>query len=353
MLKELFSQLFYFNKTDRIWQLPFACAICVGAPLLVSAYFDKLNYGIVASLGGLVFLYIPKTKIHHRMVILMACSFGMATSFTLGALSHFSPTLIGLVLGMIASLGAMVCRFYQLNTPGNFFFIMLATLGAYMPFEIANLPYLSGLVLIGTMFACVIAFIYSIATFQKTAIETPKEHTYLGFEEVIVDPVIIGIFVGLSVFVAGLIGLEKPYWVPITCVAIMQGMTMRSTWIRQLHRVVGTAVGVGLSWVLLSFSLNEWSIAVLIMLFSFLSEYFVVRNYGFAMLFITPMTILMAESSGVISADSSTLIVLTRLEDIVLGSLIGVLGGLFLHTPNLRNLVSKSLKFLYFFKNAR
>ena len=71
--------------------MPFAAALATGLPLCVGAWFDRLDYGLVSSLGGLVFLYLPATPLSHRMVTLMACAFGMLACYTLGLMSHFWP----------------------------------------------------------------------------------------------------------------------------------------------------------------------------------------------------------------------------------------------------------------------
>jgi uncharacterized membrane protein YjjP (DUF1212 family) len=73
-----------FNASDRKWQMPFAAALASGLPLLVGAWFDHLGYGLVSCLGGLVFLYLPNTPLHHRMVWLMACAFSMVSCYALG-----------------------------------------------------------------------------------------------------------------------------------------------------------------------------------------------------------------------------------------------------------------------------
>jgi hypothetical protein len=56
--------------------------------------FDHLDYGLVSSLGGLVFLYTSNTPLSHRMVSLMASAFGLSACYALGVLSHFFPMLL-------------------------------------------------------------------------------------------------------------------------------------------------------------------------------------------------------------------------------------------------------------------
>lgn len=342
-LKKHFLLLIAINKTERVWELPFGAALSTAVPLLIGAYLGQMQYAMVVGLGALAFLYTTHTPIYHRMLVLMAASFGLISAFTLGAISHFNFGLVGLVLGMIATLGAAICRYYQLNAPGNFFFIMVATLGAYMPFELTKLPLYSGLVAIGCMYACLLALIYSLVTITKVPIKPVVAHEYKGFSEVVTDSVITGMLVGLSVIVATLLGLEKPYWVPISCLAVMQGMTLLGKWTRHLQRIIGTMIGLGLTWWLFSLDLNNYYIALVMLCLNFLIEYFVVRNYAIAAIFITPLTMYLAETSGVFAGSENSLII-ARLVDIVLGSFMGVLGGICLHNITLRTIVERILK---------
>src|SRR3546814_6610853 len=92
------------------------CALPIsGLPLLIAAYHDRMAYVLIATLGGLVFLYLPQTPLSHRMVTLMACAFGMIACYTLGLLSHSFPFFITPVLIFATILVTMVCRFYALG----------------------------------------------------------------------------------------------------------------------------------------------------------------------------------------------------------------------------------------------
>lgn len=63
MLREEWRQLATIHPSDRPWQMPFAAALASGLPLLVGAWFGHMDYGLVSSLGGLVFLYTPNTPL--------------------------------------------------------------------------------------------------------------------------------------------------------------------------------------------------------------------------------------------------------------------------------------------------
>jgi uncharacterized membrane protein YccC len=78
-----------------------------------------------------------------------------------------------------------------------------------------------------------------------------------------------------------------------------------------------------------------------------LAEWLVGRNYALALIFITPMAMLLAEVGGTQSLSADTLI-LTRLIDIVLGSVVGAIGGWFLYNQKLRSQTAQQLERIKF-----
>src|SRR5690606_32662606 len=119
----------------------------------------------------------------------------------------------------------------------------------------------------------------------------------MDFDYVVVDSVIIGGCVGLSLVLAELLQLQRPYWVPVSCLAIIQGGSLRMVWRRHLHRVLGTVVALGLRWALLAPRLDLWGVAVVTIGLSVVIEILVVRNYGLALVVMPPLTIFLAEAA--------------------------------------------------------
>ena len=114
------------QASDPLWQMPLAAALASNLPILVGAFFDRMDYGLISSLGGLVFLYLSDTPLHHPMVWLMACAFAMSASCALSILSYLLPALMVPMLVFIAILVTMVCRFHRLGPTSSLFFIMVA-----------------------------------------------------------------------------------------------------------------------------------------------------------------------------------------------------------------------------------
>lgn len=343
LLRTEWQHLTTINPSDRLWQMPFAAALATGLPLFVGAWFDRLDYGLVSSLGGLVFLYTPNTPLYHRMVSLMACAFAMTACYALGVMSHFVPALIMPALIFIAILVTMLCRFYALGPPGSLFFIMAAAIGAYSPTPLMQVPLVVGLIFMGALLACLIAFFYSLYVLRVRAPGLASPLPEPTFDFVVFDSVVIGAFVGIALLLAQVLQLERPYWVPVSCLAVIQGASLRAVWNKQLHRIVGTAIGLLVAWGLLLLPLDNWSISLTIMALAFVIETAIVRHYGFAAIFITPLTILLAEAPTLGSSSPAALIE-ARFFDTVLGSLVGLVGGVCLHNLRFRAVVGRQLR---------
>ncbi|WP_299823858.1 FUSC family protein [uncultured Pontibacter sp.] len=343
LLRKELKSLVELRKSERLWHLPVLASLCVGLPLLVGYYFGRLDYGILASTGGLVILYMPSTALAHRMVTLLACSFGFIFSFAIGISFSFNPLLSALVLGAYALCVHWVAKYFAMKPPGNFFFIMLVCIASASAFNISSIPTRIGILAMGTMFTCVLAFFYSLLIVKKSMPKAElivvKDSTYAN----LVESAIIGTFVGGSLLVGHLLELNNPYWVPISCLAVMQGISVRHIWQRSLHRILGTFIGLGLTWLLLSFNLSALDICISILILQFIIEMLVVRHYGLAVIFITPMTIFIAEAGSAMTADPNKL-VYARFLDIVLGSLIGAGGGWLLHHQQLRQKAQRQLR---------
>lgn len=343
-LREEVRHLTTVHASDRRWQMPFAAAaLASGLPLLVGSYFDHLDYGLVSSMGGLVFLYMPNTPLYHRMVWMMACSFGMTACYALGLTSHFFAPVMMPVLVFIAIVVTMVCRFYGVSPPGSLFFIMTTAIGAYSPVEVLQLPLMVGLLSMGCLLASLIGFTYSLYILRIQAPQAVLPLRSPSFDFVVFDAVVIGMFVGISLAAAQLLHLQKVYWVPVSCLAVIQGASLRAVWSKQLHRVLGTAIGLLVSWALLWLPLDKWTISLAMMALALVVEFAIVRHYAIAAIFITPLTILLAEAATLGTGSSSALIQ-ARFFDTVLGCFVGLVGGVCLHSPRFREVVGRSLR---------
>lgn len=107
-----------------------------------------------------------------------------------------------------------------------------------------------------------------------------------------------GLYAGVALAagsLAALAGISHPYWAQIAAIV---PLSVTGTWARVergIHRVVGTCAGVVVTAFLLSFPSQPWQLVVWVVLMQFLTELFVLRHYSLALLFITPLALLMLQ----------------------------------------------------------
>ena len=71
-------------------------------------------------------------------------------------------------------------------------------------------------------------------------------------------------------------------------------------------------------------------------------ELLITRHYGLAVIFLTPMGILLAETGSPISLEPTQLIIM-RLTEIIIGSLLGAICGWFLYNEKVHQKTIKHL----------
>lgn len=344
-IQENIKHIFTWNPSDRLWQMPFFAGLGVAIVLFIAAFFNRPDLGLVAMIGANIFLYVPDTPIYHKMILCMACAFGIIISFTLGLVGQAYPLLIPLIVFLVTMTSAQVVRYFSIGAPGFFFFTFAMILGTYIPFEIKDYPFAIGLVALGAMVANVMVLLYSLSViyvFKIPPKPIPKIGEF-GFGATIIDPIIIAFFVSSSMVLQNLLELERGYWVGVSCAAILTAVTFKQIWIKQTQRIFGTILGVSLAYWLLHFSFSPIQFALLMMILLFLAELTVVRNYALAMLFLTPYSTYLAEVSSFMNYDPN-LIIKARILDITIGSLFGLLGGATLHWNPLRKVLERILR---------
>lgn len=331
------NYLFQFRKTERLWHIPLMASLCTGIPLLIGHYFNNLHDGILACIAGLVILYFPnKSNLKDRMLSLLVCSFGFMISFSIGLLFSFNTIVSSLSVGCLALAVHWIVLKFKVNPPGSFFFVFVAAIASCMPHNLNSIPEKVGLVGLGCMFACLVALVYSLITmvdYQKST-QKPIENSKIDYNH-FVEAFIFGSFISISFFIGYIFKLHNPYWIPVSCMAVMQGASMRHIWRRSIHRIIGTLFGLAFCWIILSINSSPLSVCISIICLQFIIEMLIVRNYTLAVVFITPMTILLAETANPYIQSTNHLIT-ARLIDILIGSCIGMFGGWFIYQENIR-----------------
>ncbi|OVE63268.1 FUSC family protein [Chryseobacterium mucoviscidosis] len=342
-----FQYLLEFKQTERKWHFPFLAALCIGSCLFIGYFLGKPNYGALSSLGALTILYFTSVPITQRMIHLAICAFGIVFSFTVSSFFGFNIYFAVLSVAVISFLAHFISSYFKIPPPGNFFFIMVAAMASTYKFDLEMIPTRVGLVAMGAILSCSFAFLYSVFIEKSKVVTVPRRSFNKRRYTKFVESTIIGFFMALTLIIGHLLEFKNTYWISIAAVAIMQGRNFEHVRQRNMHRILGTFIGIGLALVILLFNPEKIIMIVIITVLQFIIELLIVRNYGFAVVFITPLTILLAETASEIHHDVEILMK-ARLLDTIIGSLIGLAAGFFLHHQQIINKLEKNIRFSYF-----
>ncbi len=325
------------NKSQRPWHLPIVMAIAISFPIFVGVYFEALSSGIKASLGAMIILNLPLIgSLPHRLLTLMVWGFAMSLSFALGATAQQLPWLRLPVFALIAFAMIVFGRYYRQPPPAGLFIMMAGAIALFIPMPLEQVLPATGLIVFGSIFATFIALLYSLFLIATRPIQPAPNHSYES--DTLTESIIVAGFVSLALLIAVLLNMTNPYWAAVSCFIIIQGIHLRTMWIKQFHRLLGTLIGIGLAGWLLSWHLTSWQVAVAILVMMISIESLIDRHYGLAVIFITPLTIFIAEygSGALITEQLYQQVMRARLLDTALGCLLGILGGWVMHSTQLR-----------------
>jgi hypothetical protein len=127
---------------------------------------------------------------------------------------------------------------------------------------------------------------------------------------------------------AAAVGLHHGYWAAVAAVVPMAASDTESRLVRAWHRLWGTAAGLALAAALLAVHPGGWTIVGLVAVLQVGAELFVLHHYATALVFVTPMALLMTR----LGTAGPTLPLLTdRAVTTLLGVAVGVVTVLLLH----------------------
>jgi len=341
------EHLMTVNQSRRPWHMPIIAAIAISFPVFVGAYFDALSAGIKASLGAMIILNLPFIgSLPQRMVTVMAWGFAMSLCFALGLIAQQLPFMKIPVFALVAFAIVIFGRYYNQPPPAGLFVMMSTAIALFIPVPLTQIVAATGLVMLGSGFALIMALLYSLwllATRERTNLPAQSYQP-----ETISESIMVAGFVSLSLSLALVLAMPYPYWAAVSCFIIIQGIHLRTMWIKQFHRLLGTLIGMGVAAWMLSWHLTLWQVAAAISVLMLCIESLVDRHYGLAVIFITPLTVFIAEYGSGLSPSQQLYqeVIRARMLDTALGCLIGLMGGMAMQSAKLRVSLSRLERWL-------
>ncbi|WP_170184058.1 FUSC family protein [Glutamicibacter uratoxydans] len=288
-----------------------------GIMLLLIGRPELLAYAVFGSVVGMY------GRNPHRLLRLKNQALGAAMMLCAGVCGimlapfglHGWPLLAG---GMFwAAFSSVIADRYGLK-PGGAFFPLFA-FGALGTLPVGERPAVDGLV------AFVATALFSILLGQLARFGPAKEH---GVETIAFPwPNVLrraGTYL-VVVFLAGAIGIglqvEHLQWTMAGAAVPLAAGNARGRLRRGTHRIAGTLAGIGVLLGIYYLGPSEVFLGCLIILLMFPTEAYMVRNYGLALSFFTPLVILMLQlANPSVGAQ--------MMWDCAMGNLLGVVVGI-------------------------
>jgi hypothetical protein len=321
------------NEGPWRWRAGIEAALATGLPLVVLSLAGYQSLGLIASLGSFTALYSPHLKHSERLRALPFVGAGMIIACLIGVLCAGSTWLTIIGVMVVASLACLLILGLQVGPPGPMLFILVNGVSGHLssPASLGGVG-LDGRLVLLMVSAGVVSSLLVVGFPLLLPIvrwrEGPPRPFALLFGNLEFDRASrwIAFRVLSAVLVASMVsvplGITRGYWVVLSAVAILQA----SHWItftitRAVQRFLGTLAGV-VSFGLLALLAPSglWLVLTVAML-QFMIELVVAKNYGLALVFITPVALIISTAS---QSGSPLGIIGERVLDSFLGAIIAL-----------------------------
>ncbi|MBZ4486681.1 FUSC family protein [Microbacterium sp. cx-55] len=301
-------------------------AVSVAVPLLVVWAMGRLDLSVYASFGAFAALYGRHDTYADRIRMQAAAAAVLLGAMLLGT----SLVVVGaplavrvIVVSVIAAGVTLIAYAGRWHPPGALFAVFAAGTTASLPAQPGTLA--TVLVVGGASAAFGIGLTASLALIRRgarpSAAPVRRERRPLG--NLAGE---MALTVGVGALLAGLAGLllvgTHWYWAMVGAVAALGGAHVTARIVRGVQRLAGTLVGVLVAAAILGLHLPPVLTILVAVVLQAGAEMFVGRNYGIAMVFITPLALLMVELAA---PTDPTVLVRDRLLDTLIGVTIGTL----------------------------
>jgi uncharacterized membrane protein YccC len=312
------------------WAIGLRAAMAMAAPIAVMTLLGRPDLGFQAATGAFVALYGTHLKVTERLRAVPFVAGGLIVAAVLGALAGPSPvaTLLGLAVVAIAAAAAMFA--FSVGPPGPLFLVLLYGLSAHIVASGADAATYVTAVACGILFAALVSLAPLVMPSRRRVAARPLREVLPGpalgpGERMLVLRVAIGTVVGIAL--ALFLDPDRAYWIVGAAVAVVGVVAdRRAAFSRGLHRMIGTILGAGVYLLLAPLPMPALGLALLLAVLQFAIELFVVRNYALALVFITPLVLLLTGAAT--GAVDSVAVATERVIDTLAGAALGALSGL-------------------------
>jgi uncharacterized membrane protein YccC len=298
------SVLSPFGRHDVDVAVRVGVSVCL--PLFTVYAIGRLDLAAYAALGSLTSLYGHAETSHRRFETLFVAAITLVATITISAVfaAYHGPSWL-LVVALVATVvgGGTLGALMGWLPRGEMFFVLALLVLSDIPIAWSELPLAIAAAAGSAALSVLLGVVWrpqdDRATLRLSELHRRAARGLASLDRrqhyVAVLAAAGGVL--LAWLLATMLGVGHPFWAPVTVAALMPALASPEIYRRMAHLVLGTLLGVGLSAVLFSWKPNHLALITIIVLAQMATEVFIRRQYGVALVFLSPLAIGMSNLS--------------------------------------------------------
>jgi hypothetical protein len=302
--------------------------LSVAVPLVLVVALGRVELSAYAAFGALSSVYGSRLGRRDRLRAQLSVGAALTLAVVLGVVVSSTPGTAPssvLACALVSGIGVVITRTLGYLPVPSLFLVLAAGTVSAVPHTWRDLPVAAAVAALAALFGVLVGQV-SLGLHRslvpappppavplRTAYAAPGTRAELAYY--LLSPALAG---GL----AHLLAFGHPYWAAVASLVPLAGRDLAAQLGRATLRFVGTVAGLGVGFLLI---ISDPSVAVLLVAIAalqVLTELFVTRNYGIAVVFITPMTLALGHLA---SPTPAAILIADRLVQTCLGVAVAAL----------------------------
>jgi hypothetical protein len=268
-------------------------------PLLVVQLLGRPEWSIYAAFGSFTALYgrnrVHLSRLRMQLTLAVVLVVAVAGGVAVGT-SEARSWLSVPVAAVVAGVAALLSDAQDWHPPGPLFVVFAFAACAALPARPAAVGVAALVAGAAALFAVVVGVVGWLRQPLPAAPTDRRRLRQLLGEPRVRHHVVRYV---VAVLVAGSVatgaGIGHPYWAMVSAVVPMAAPELTGQLVRGAHRLLGTLLGLGLAAVLLGLPLRGLVLVLVVTVLQVGAELLVARNYGLALVFVTPLALLLGQ----------------------------------------------------------
>jgi hypothetical protein len=193
---------------------------------------------------------------------------------------------------LVAGLGTLLSFVQDWHPPGPMFLVFAFGAVASAPHELRETPVAATVCAASVLFSLLVG---NVGALLRRQVSLPTRLAPAWTWQPVRFVVAVAVAGTLATAFGAALGVGHPYWAMVAAVAPLTARGVSRQLVRAGQRILGTLLGLVTGAALLVLGLGPVITVLVVVVLQVLTELVVGSNYGLAMLFITPMALLMGQ----------------------------------------------------------